>query len=276
MSIGIGAGGFAMAPLIGGYLIPNFGWETAYLTLALLTWVLVIPLALLLTRTKPADIGLHPDGIDPSDALPVKKTVPSVSEDLNLRMASGTLAFWLIGISFLLICFSQVGVIQSQVPHLEDIGFPIATAAGALGGVSLMSGLGKFFFGWLCDRMPAKYACLIGIGLQAAGVAILTNVRTTSPLVIIWLYAIFMGLGMGSWLPTMSMLTSTSFGLASYGAIFGMLTFTQNIGVATGPLMAGYMYDTMNTYHWAFIIFLSLYAVATFAIWGIRRPRLPE
>lgn len=276
MSVGIGVGGFAMAPLIGDYLIPNFGWEASYLTLALLTWVLVIPSALLVIKTKPADIGLHPDGIDPSDAVTVTKAPLSASDDLNLRMALATSAFWLIGVSFLLICFSQVGVIQSQVPYLEDVGFPTATAAGAIGGVSFMSGVGKFFFGWLCDRMPAKYACLIGIGLQAAGVAVLINVGTASSLAIIWLYAITMGLGIGSWLPTMSVLTSTSFGLASYGAIFGMLALAQNVGIATGPLMAGYMYDSTNTYHWAFIIFLALYAVAMVSVSGVRRPRLPE
>ncbi|GAH32130.1 unnamed protein product, partial [marine sediment metagenome] len=30
-----------------------------------------------------------------------------------------------------------------------------------------------------------------------------------------------MGLGSGSWLPTLSMLVSTNFGLAYYGTIFG-------------------------------------------------------
>ena len=94
-----------------------------------------------------------------------------------------------------------------------------------------------------------------------------------SPLAIIWLYAIMMGLGIGSWLPTMSMLTSTSFGLASYGAIFGVVNLAESIGAATGPLMAGYLYDITNTYHWAFTIFLALYAIAIPAILVLRRPK---
>ena len=83
-----------------------------------------------------------------------------------------------------------------------------------------------------------------------------------------------MGLGVGSWLPTMSMLTSTNFGLASYGAIFGMITLAQYIGSATGPLMGGYMYDAMQTYHWAFIIFLALFAIAIPITLAVRRPKL--
>ena len=101
------------------------------------------------------------------------------------------------------------------------------------------------------------------------------NIKPASPLAIIWLYVAVVGLGAGAWLPTMSMLISTNFGLAAYGTIFGMANLAQSIGVATGPLMAGYMYDTMGTYHWAFIVFLALYAVAMPTILAVRRPKSP-
>jgi len=71
----------------------------------------------------------------------------------------------------------------------------------------------------------------------------------------------------------MSMLVNVNFGLASYGAIFGMITLVQGIGGALGPFFAGYMYDTMNTYHWAFIIFIASYAIAIPAVLAIRRPK---
>ena len=89
----------------------------------------------------------------------------------------------------------------------------------------------------------------------------------------IWLYAILLGLGVGGWMPTMSMFTSTSFGLASYGVIFGMIAFAHSIGCGFGPLFAGYMYDTMGTYHWAFIIFVILLIVAILTILAVRRPK---
>ena len=276
MSTGIGMGGFAMAPLTGGYLIPNFGWRTSYLALALLTWVLIIPLASLVIRTKPADMGLYPDGIEDPEAADMTKALLSASEGLTLKMALATSTFWLIAVSFLTAGgFSQIGIIQSQVPYLEDIGFPIAAAAGALSGVGLGSAIGKFGFGWLCDLISAKYACSIGLGLQLLGILIFMSVTPASPVSIIWLYAIIFGLGVGSWLPTLSMLISTNFGLASYGAIFGAVTLALNIGGATGPLMAGYMYDVMNTYRWAFIIFLILYVAAIPAILVSRRPKSP-
>ena len=274
MSAGVGAGGFALAPLVGGYLTPNFGWRVSYLALALLTWML-IPLVLLVIKTKPADMGLYPDGMPAPEAVAVTEASLSASEGLSLKMALATPALWLIAVSFLASAFSHVGVIQNQVPYLEDIGFPVVAAAGALGGVGLGSLIGKLGFGWLCDRIQPKYACCISLVLQLVSIIILMSVQPVSPLAIIWLYAIVMGLGAGGWLPTMSMLISASFGSASYGAIFGMVILTQSVGIATGPLMAGYMYDTMNTYHWAFIILSALYIAAIPAVLAVRRPKSP-
>ena len=272
MSAGIGAGGFALAPLIGAYLIPNFGWRVSYFALALITWLL-IPLVLLVIKTKPADMGLYPDGRQDSETVAETEALPSASEGLTLKMALATSSFWLIAVSFLANGFSEVGLLQNQVPYLVDVGFPLTTAATAYGVVGLWSLIGKFGFGWLCDRIQAKYACAIGFGVQLVGIIILMNVRPTAPPALLWLYAVVIGFGVGSWLPTMSMLISTNFGLAAYGTIFGMVTLAQSIGTSTGPLMAGYMYDTMGSYHWAFIIFLALFAVAIVTILAVRHPK---
>lgn len=273
MSIGVGGGGAAMAPLIGGFLIPRFGWSGAYLALAAIIAVLIIPPALLVLKTKPSELGLYPDGMEAAEAAIYAGASPPASSESTLKMAIAAPVFWLIAIPFLTSAFSQVGTIMNQVPYLEDIGFPVATAAAALGAVGLGSAIGKFGFGWLCDRMAAKYACAIGLGLQAASIIVLMNVSVASPVTLVWLYAIMMGLGAGSWLPTMSMLASGSFGMSSYGAIFGAIVLLQSIGLAAGPFTAGYIYDVAGSYRWAFIVFLVLYAVAIPVILAVRRSR---
>jgi len=273
MSTGIGVGGMALAPLIGGYVIPNFGWSMAFLSLAIITCGVVIPLALFVIRTKPSEMGLKPDGAEAPDVDAVSEASLPVAGGLTLKMALATSTFWLIFVSFLSSSFGQGGIVQNQAPHLEDIGFPSVLAATALGGVGLGSAVGKLFFGWLCDRIRVKYACLIGFCFQLGAVVTIMNVKAASPVAVIWLYAILMGLGAGSWLPTMSMLTSTNFGLAAYGAIFGTISSAQAVGVATGPLLAGYLYDAMNNYHLPFVIFLVLYAIAIPTILAVRRPK---
>ena len=92
---------------------------------------------------------------------------------------------------------------------------------------------------------------------------------------LIWLWAVLLGFGEGAWLPTLSLLSSTSFGLPAYGAIFGALNLTANTGTATGPLFAGLLYDATGTYHWVFVTFASLYVVGISAILLVKRPKLP-
>jgi len=273
MSMGIGVGGLTLAPFIGAYLIPNLGWRATYLFLGVIAWAIVIPLALLVIREKPADLGLIPYNTNATEAFTTNKATCLISKELTLKMALATPAFWLITISYTLSAFSLTGAIQSQVPFLQDIGIPAAMAAIILGVIGLMSAISKFGFGWLCDRIPADYACSIGLGFQLIGIALLLNIETASPSAIIWLSAISLGLGAGSWLPTMSILTSTNFGLASYGAIFGTAALVQSIGVATGPLMAGYLYDAINTYHRPFMIFLILYAISIPSVLAVRHAK---
>jgi MFS family permease len=270
MSTGIGAGGFALAPLIGGYLIPTFGWRTSYLVLAILAWVLLIPLSLLVIRARPSVMGLYLNGTPEYRDNSIN---PATDKQFNLRGAMGTPAFWLIAFSFFAGCLSISGTTQSQAPYLEDINFSVAVTSGALGIVGLGSLVGKFGFGWLCDWMKPKYAWSIGLGLQLASLFILISVTSSSPISLIWVYAITEGLSNGSWLPCMSMAISTGFGLATYGTIFGLASFAQATGVAIGPLIANRMYDALGNYDLAFIVLLVLAAVAMLAILVMRYPK---
>ena len=269
MGVGFGAAGL-MSPFVGGYLIPHFGWRTSYFALALLMWML-IPLAILVIRSKPADKGLYPYGVEYPEA--VAEVSPSTFGGMTLKKALATSSLWLIGISFLISSMAETGITQTQVPYFEDIGFPAAIAATTLAVVGIWSAIGKFSFGWLCDHMQAKYARAIGIGFLLGGASILTSMRATSPAALMWLYAVIKGIGTGSWLSTMSMLTSTNFGLASYGVIFSIIYILNSAGSGVGPLFAGYMYDIMGTYHGAFIVFIILLVVAIPIILVVRRPR---
>ncbi|UCG55291.1 MAG: MFS transporter [Dehalococcoidia bacterium] len=273
MGVGFGAGGI-LSPLIGGYLIPNFGWSASYFALAWLMWIL-IPLAILVIRTKPSDMGLHPDGVEEPETKTEAATESSSSSDsgMTLKMALVSSSFWLIGISYLISSMGETGITQSQVPFLEDIGFPVALAATTLAVVGIWSAIGKFAFGWLCDRIPVKIARAIGIGFLLVGAIILTSVQPGSLTVLIWLYTILKGFGTGSWMATMSMLTSTTFGLASYGLIFGMVTILMSIGNAIGPLLGGFMYDFTGSYYGAFIVFIIMLALAIPTILAVRRPK---
>jgi MFS family permease len=276
MSAGMGAGGLVMAPVVA-HLLQVYGLRTTYLSMAVIICVVAIPLSLLLIRNRPADLGLYPDG-DPDDTA-WQRTSASRHVDvpsLTLKQAAGTAALGLLGLSFFVSGFSNTGALHAPVPFLEDIGFPTATAAAALGTLGLGSAAGKIFFGWLCDRVSPKRAAALGLGLQLAGVLVLLSIRADSPLALIWGYALLLGFGIGSWLPTMSVLVSSNFGLAHYGSVFGVIAFLESTGTSLGPLFAGLMFDATGTYYYAFVIFAALYGVAIPAILLMRRPAQPS
>ncbi len=271
MSSGIGAGGVVMPPVVD-YFLGSTGWRGAYFALAVIIWVSVIPLALLVVRTRPSDMGLQPDGMA-APVADVNGKKPSAASGIPLKVAIRTAAFWLIAMSFVLSAFGRMGALQSQGPNLIDLGFPAATAALALSIIGFGSGVGKFIFGWLCDRTSLKAAGAIGMLLQAGGVVVMLGITASSPDIAIWTYSLLLGLGAGSWLPIVSMLTSGSFGLKYYGSIYGLISLMLNVGTAAGPLVAGLMFDAMGTYRSAFIVCAVLCTVAVPMVLAVKRPR---
>ena len=273
MAAGIGAGGVVMAPFVG-YMLSRFDWRAAYLSMAVLVVAVVVPLALLVIRTKPAEMGLYPDG-DSASAFAADGAAKVKETGFTLKQALRTPAFWLIAIAISFSNFANMSVFQASASFLGDAGFSIATAATALGLLGFGSAAGKVLFGWMCDRVPANRVCAIGIALQLTGTLLLMSVRAGSPQAFIWGYALISGLGVGAWLPTLSMMSSTNFGLLFYGTVFGTLNLLNSTGTATGPLFSGMAYDMSGSYMGAFITCAILMAVAIPAALMVRKPSLP-
>jgi MFS family permease len=260
MSAGIGAGGLLFAPLLGGWLIPDVGWRQAFITVGVLAVVFLVPVALLVIRTSPSDKGLQPYGGTLLSAVPQAKKPLSWKAGLAgvVRLRS----FWLIACSYFFGAYSQLGLLQSQVPYLDDTGFPAVVAAGALGAVGLFSTLAKLGAGELCDRIPAKIVWAGSLALMAVGAATLMVISPGSPVWLLWIYAVMTGLGMGGWLPTMSLMVSTSFGLSAYASIFGVIALTFAAGQAAGPAIGGLLVDVTRSYSPVFLMLIAGFLIA--------------
>ena len=273
MSAGVGIGGLLMSPLVGSYLIPVFGWSAALLILAILALVIIIPLGWFVIRTKPSDMGLIPDGTDSPAKTKISPIASLSSSGMTPNEALVSSTLWLIVWAFFISGFAFMAVLQNVVPHLQDLKYPIATVTAAMSVISLGSALGKFSFGWLSDRILAKYAAFIGMVLQLGGILIFIFIGSTSQVSLIWVGAILLGLGIGSWLPTMLMITGRQFGLLFYGSIFGIVIMFQTFGNALGPFFAGRMYDSAGNYHWAFIICAITFVISMPAVLLLKKPK---
>jgi MFS family permease len=230
----------------------------AYLSLGIIAFVVTFPIALLIIKPKKKIHILHSTT---GDRKQIISTARDESDSPRNRYIFSPL-LWLIAISFLFSQFGLTGTLQNQVPHMMDVGFSPIAAASVLGMIGLISSFGKLFFGWLCDIVQVRYAFIISLLLQASGTSILLALTPDTPVIIIWIYAFSIGIGGGTWLPIMSMYISRSFPIQHYGTLFGMVNFCFSIGVACGPLFAGYLFDIYGNYNLAFKIFLVIYAAA--------------
>jgi MFS family permease len=272
MSMGAGTAGMIFTPLVIIYLLPNIGWSNSYLTFAAITGGLSVPLALLVVRTRPADMGLLPDGRDASEIDAIAQDRAVSTQGLTFRRALATQAFWLLAIAILFVS-THMGVMQSQIPHLEDLGFTAGIVASAMSIVAVTSALGPLIFGWLSDRIKVKFTGLIAVTLLTVSIIILIQINIDTPPWFIWLYATILGLGIGGWMPTMSLLASSNFGLIAYGTIYGALNAFQSAGGAVAPIFSGYLYDRTGTYEQAFIITVIIIALGIPIIVAMRRPK---
>ncbi|MBN1176944.1 MAG: MFS transporter [Dehalococcoidales bacterium] len=272
MSMGAGTAGMIFTPLVIVYMLPTLGLSQTYLIYAAITAFLAVPLAALVIRTEPADMGQLPDGRDASEIAAIAADRATVARGITFRNALGTQAFWLLALAILFVS-THMGVMQNQVPHLEDLGFAAGIVASAMSIVAVLSTLGTLIFGWLSDRINVKISGVIAVILLTVSIVLLINIDITSPNWLIWTYAFILGLGIGGWMPVMSLLASANFGLLAYGTIYGALNACQSIGAAAAPIFSGYLFDRTGTYETAFIVTAILIALGLPIILAIRRPR---
>jgi MFS family permease len=280
--VGGGVGEFVGPPLAN-YLVELVGWRQAYSFLAAAFWLTLLPIAALILRRRPQDLGLLPDG-EMAPPVPGDEAAagpgPALEEepegasdaDLTLRQAVRTLPFWLIATAFFLPMMSGIGLFTHLVVIFTDMGTSARTASLALGLIGGLSIAGRFGFGFAADRFSVRKAYTGCYVIEALGVSILL----TTP----WLgtdalfaYVVVYGLTVGGGLVLAPLIVAECFGLKAMGAIFGVLAVAAVVGGAIGPLLAGIIFDTLQTYYPAFVIFTACEATAAVAISQARPPR---
>ena len=78
-----------------------------------------------------------------------------------------------------------------------------------------------------------------------------------------YLFAIVFGFAYGGKTPLISLISAELFGLGSHGIILGMVSFITTAGCATGPLVAGHIFDVTGSYQAAFLICAIISIIAT-------------
>jgi MFS family permease len=263
-SAGIGAGA-ATVPLLATGLISALGWRVSYALLGLLIWVTCIPVALMTMRDPaPGEVRAregHPAALKDPFGSHLAET------SFSLSQAVQTSSFWYLFSIFGLSVFCLGLAMTHLVPHARDSGLSAVTAAGLLSAMGTFSIVGRLVSGMISDRIGARLVLAAGVLIQ--GVMMLWLVKVDSTWAF-YLFAAIFGLSYGGNIVLIPKLTSHFFGLGSMGAIFGALSVADGLGFGTGPLMAGYIFDTTGSYQMSFFIVAGAMAVALAATLALR------
>jgi MFS family permease len=270
VGIGLGLGGFVMPLVMGGLVMPNFTWQASYCIMGAIAAVVIIPLAVFIVKFKPPDIPV----IDTSRPSGRPGAAPiDIEAGVKARDAFRMPVFWFLGIAIFLMSMGMSNTLQNQVPHLQGIGFAAVFASAVMQATGIGSAAGKMIFGWLCDYIKPKYVLMMGCTVTGAAGLLLMTLNSSTPIAIIWICGLVTGLGVGCWLPAISLNTSYTFGLVSYGVLFGIYQMVFQVAGAVGPVVGGFIFDLDHSYNNSFLLGIVFQVIAIgFAI-AVSRPK---
>lgn len=266
---GVGIGSVTLLPWLQ-TLIEDGGWRAACWALGILVLVLLVPPNLLLRR-RPEDLGLNPDGIGASSLTsgPHGNIIDPAwaAVDWTLARALRTARFWWIAVGYFCGLFAWYAVQVHQTKYLIDIGFSPATAAWALGIVSLVAVPGQIALGHLSDRIGREWVWVIGNGGFVLCCLALIALRDHPAMAVLYAMVVAQGaIGYGL-TSVMGAIPAEIFEGRQFGSIFGCVMLSAILGGAAGPWLTGILHDRFGDYAAAFLLSIGLSLVSAAAIW---------
>src|SRR6202007_3134416 len=147
-------------------------------------------------------------------------------------------------------CATHSGPIIHTVSYAVSCGIPMI-AAVTIYSVEGFSGMfGRIVFGLLGDRLGAKRVLVAGLLAQAFGALGYVFVRELSAF---YAVAALFGFIYAGTMPLYSVLVRENFPLRMLGTVIGGISMAGSLGMATGPLAGGLIYDTFASYAWLYI-----------------------
>jgi MFS family permease len=238
VSAGMGMAPMTMSPLAA-RLISHHDWRTSLQILAVIAAVIMIPVALLVHR---------PPAQKSETVVPGTREEPQA--DMTVRRAIRSPQFITLLLTNFFCCATHSGPIFHTVSYAISCGIPLV-AAVSIYSVEGLAGLGgRVAFGFLGDRFGAKRVLVSGLLLQAFGALAYFFVHELSAF---YAVAALFGFIYAGVMPLYAVLARENFPLRMMGTIIGGTAMAGSLGMATGPLAGGLIYDRFGSYGWLYI-----------------------
>jgi MFS family permease len=237
VSAGMGMAPMTMSPLAA-WLVSNHDWRTSMQIVALVVAAIMIPVSLLVRRA-PALEG----------APPAPSAEP-VQAEMSRAQALRSPQFIILLLTNFFCCATHSGPIIHTVSYAISCGIPIV-AAVTIYSVEGLAGMGgRIAFGLLGDRFGAKRILVLGLLAQAFGALGFVFVRELGGF---YTVASVFGFIYAGTMPLYAVLARENFPLRMMGTVIGGTAMAGSLGMATGPLAGGLIYDAFASYAWLYI-----------------------
>jgi len=260
--LGASVGGIAGTPLLLGG-IALFGFKIALFLAGTAGLILLLPIAIFVLKRRPQDLGLHPDGIEPS-------TARASSQSRWTRVgAMKTLRFQTQLVAFGLGMMVQIAFLSHHVSITVGImgerGAALAVSAAAMAAFG-----GRILLARYSDRIDVRLtACFVLVVATAALVGMAIFNGPTG----LMISSVAYGLTIGNMTTLSPIIVRREFGAASFGAIYGIAGSLIGFAMAFGPGLFGAIRDAYGSYSPALLLAAGLNMVAAVVlIWGRTRP----
>lgn len=261
--------GIAMlGPVVGGPFIivaavleEALGWRGALRVFGVGLLAMGLPISLV-ARSSPYDYGQLPDGdreAPADDAGEPLRGAGADSTQLTPGQALRTRTFWVMTALFGAQFVGISGLMVHLIPLLERVDYGTTEAAGIVGLVFLLSGIGRIGAGALVDMVDYRVLIAGLFALQSIALAFLPAIGP-SDFVLVGAFALLFGVGFGGTIPLRPFLIARLFGERSLGSIQGLVQGVAIGSGVVGPIFYGWVYDVRGSYDIA--IYASLAVVA--------------
>jgi MFS family permease len=238
VSAGMGVAPMTISPFAR-WLISTYDWRVAQLSIAVLAWTLLLPVAMLVRRA-------------PVVTSVTGATVDSAAGDTGMSVGQALRSpqFIVLALTFFCCCATHSGPIFHTVSYAIACGLP-AMAAVTIYSVEGLAGLaGRVVFGLAGDRFGAKHVVVAGLAIQALAAG---SYFFTRQLDEFYAVAIVFGMAYGGVMPLYAVIAREYFPMRIMGTVFGAAAMISSLGMALGPALGGWIFDTYGSYGWLYI-----------------------
>ena len=236
VSAGMGMAPMTMSPVVA-WLVASHDWRTTMQIVAVIAAATMIPAALLVRR-PPALAGGH------------AAEAGAPSTEMSVAQAVKSPQFIILLATNFFCCATHSGPIIHTVSYAVSCGIPLIAAVSIYSVEGLAGLFGRVGFGLLGDRFGAKRVLVIGLLVQAFGALGYVFVRE---LAAFYAVAAVFGFIYAGVMPLYAVLARENFPLKMMGTVIGGTAMAGSLGMATGPIAGGLIYDTFASYAWLYV-----------------------